>query len=82
MRSTWTTEEELILINAVKDNTDNLQKAFEAASQLLENRTVKACSCYWYTHFKKTFSLVSVSSKPSKCSIFKRIINIFKAFKL
>lgn len=71
-RRKWCNEEDRVLINQVGKSPQNLQKAFEAAAEIL-GRTIRACELRWYCVLKKredsvAFTLVGAhgASKNSK----------------
>lgn len=68
----WTAEEDSILLAEVSRSPQNLQKAFEAAGELID-RTPNACSFRWYSSVRHNtnsiaFTLVGAhgASKNSK----------------
>lgn len=71
-RIKWTEEEDKILVQAIKANPHNKQKAFRQTAAKLENREEKSCSNRWYAvlsnpkHEKYVgcmFTMVGVSSR-------------------
>ena len=57
----WTTEEDLILVQAVAANPHNITKVFKKVSSKI-NRTTAACSFRWY-------SVLSPTSNTSKTKV-------------
>ncbi len=57
----WTTEEDEILVKAVKDNFDNLQKGFREVAKEL-NRTISAVKQRWYSALSNPESKAYVGS--------------------
>lgn len=49
----WSKEEEQVLLNCVKENPNNLQKAFKLAAIELK-RSISSCSNRWYQTLNKT----------------------------
>ena len=47
-RKRWTTEENNILVQAIKANPHNIKKACIYAATKLKGRTPKACELHWY----------------------------------
>ena len=47
-RTRWTTEEDKILVQAIKANPHNKAEAFRYAATKLENRDARSCSNRWY----------------------------------
>lgn len=65
-RVKWTPEEELIMINFIKENPHNLNDAFYKASEII-NRTPKAISERWYKKVSKETNpcFVTIGSKTT-----------------
>lgn len=60
-RKKWTTEEDNMIVQAVKDNFDNLQKGFREVAEKL-GRTKKAVQYRWYEKLSNPESKAYVGS--------------------
>lgn len=64
----WTKEDDTCLLNHIKNNSDNLRKAFRLASRDL-SRDVRAVSVHWYSKLKKTVDIFNIHNKTKNFKV-------------
>lgn len=64
----WTKEEELVILSNVKENPENLLKAFAIAAKKL-NRSEASIRMRWYNHLKDSYSPVFMVYSNKKAII-------------
>ena len=64
----WTKEEELVILSNVKENPENLLKAFAIAAKKL-NRSEASIRLRWYNHLKDSYSPVFMVYSNKKAII-------------
>ena len=74
VKKEWTNDEELVVINQVKANPQNLQKAFAEASRIL-NRSQHAVSLRWYLGLREKSGIVFMTCSHKKATVNKKVIN-------
>lgn len=69
----YTKEEDLIIINQVKNYPTNLKNAFKEASKLITRRTLRAIEMRWYTKLSKQGAVITCGSNKGFTSNTKNI---------
>ena len=64
----WTKEEELVILSNVKENPENLLKAFAITAKEL-NRSEASIRLRWYKHLKNSYSPVFMVYSNKKAII-------------
>ncbi len=64
----WTKEEDLVILNSVKENPENLVKAFAITAKKL-NRSVTSIRMRWYKHLKDSYSPIFMVYSNKKAII-------------